>query len=265
MAYEPRTLSVVSSGHLPEDSRELLHAGNSVVQADIYRVRVGENTFLIKTFEARPAWIRLLVGRLVLRHELGILRQLEGVRGVPVPYGMANPDCLCMEMVDQARTLGDDQDLPPENRCPPLCFFQELKELLTKIHMAGIVHGDIRRRNILRDQANRPYIINLSTAVSRAGGRVPCSRLLYRFLRPVDRFNVLKLQAECHPGTLVFSEEEILHKPPRYLTIARFLRKKVYRRWVKQRTWRKRFHKLREKLLPPNMQPDSMNKQNNKP
>lgn len=245
MACDGSAISLASSGDLPEDSRELLHAGNSIAQPDIYRLHVGDSIIVAKTFEMRPAWIRHIVGRFMLRHEFRILRQLELVQGVPIAYGMANPDCLCMEEVSHSRTLGDDERFPLDDRCPPVDFFQKLKILLANIHSAGIAHGDIRRRNILRDSAGHPHIIDFATAVSLSPNRVPFSRSLYRILYRADQLNALKLQEQCHPGSLTAAEEQELHNPPVYFSVARFLRKRVYRRWIKPRTWRRRLDRLR--------------------
>ena len=226
---------------------KLIHPGNSIAQPDVSVVCREGKKCLLKDYSPRPLFVRLLLGRPLLRHEYNILRSLEDVEGVPDAVEMESPDKMVMEYIDGPGPLGDASETPPE-MCPSVDFFDELKSVVEQMHSRCISHMDIRRRNVLRRADGRPYLVDFATAFN--WGKVPRvfgDRLL-RAIGRCDTIAVLKMQRSFHPGSLTPAETGLLDHPPWYLSTGRFLRKRVYRRFVKQRTWRRRLAAFRERL-----------------
>jgi serine/threonine protein kinase len=221
-----------------QDNARLLHERNSVANANVYVLESGGRQLLAKTYVDNPLWSRCLLGYWGLKRECCAMRQLAGIAGVPRVYGVIGGHTLLMDFVDNASPLVDRSELTPEEY-PPLVFFERLRRLVDEVHRRGIAHGDMRRMNILRDHGDYPHLIDFTTAI-RWQRFNPLARILFRALRRADDFGVAKLQLSFHPDSLPEDEKRrILHKPW-YLAIGRFLRKRVYRKWIKQRRWRER-------------------------
>ncbi len=230
---------------------ELLHPASSIAQADVYVVRGKDTTRLLKTVEAAPYAVRRLWGGWVLHRESRTLQRLGGVRGVPKSYGMSGRYTLVMEYLDRAAALQDSRELA---RCeyPPVQFFTRARELLARIHGEGIAHGDIRRKNLLVAADGRPCIVDFATAVSDSQSRLSLRRLLYRMLCRADEFALLKIQHSYYPESLDGNELKELAARPWYVSAGRFLRKKIYRRFFKQKRWKERLGRLTHRISPRN-------------
>ena len=69
-------------------------------------------------------------------------------------------------------------------------------------------------------------------------------RRLFTIYRESDLFALAKLIRSYYPDLLSEEEEQRLRNVPWYLQAGRFLRKRVYRRFIKQKRWRERWGKL---------------------
>jgi len=203
-----------------------------------------------KDFSKRSLLVRLAFGRRVLRHEFDMLRELEDVDGAPRALCLASKDVLLMEHVEGPGPLPDNRETPADE-FPALEFFTEFKSVLTAMHCRGIAHGDVRRRNVLRTTDGRPCLVDFATAVLWRGGGNPLRRALFTMFRTADDAAVLKLQRSYYPDSLSAEELRRLDRPPWYLAAGRFLRKRVYRSVIKQRTWQRRLAALRSWLPKP--------------
>jgi len=222
-----------------------------VAQPDLYLVnRVGEE-LVLKDYSRRPLLVRWLCGRPVLRREVRALVRLQGLAGVPAFRGEVGKDAFLIGYVRGKGHLGDR----PEYRAagpPSLAFFTALKALIAAVHARGLAHGDIRRWNVLRGPDDSPYLIDYASAVCCHGRCGWLRRSVYRMVARSDCVTALKLQQSCLPGSLTAEEAETLAHPPWYLSVGRFLRKRLYRGMIKQRTWQRRWQRWRApKSLPP--------------
>ncbi len=224
----------------------LLHGRNSVANADVYLVEVDGQVVLAKTYASNPAWARLLFGRIALAREYRALSALQNLVGVPRVYGLVNGDTLLTEYVAEGTTLTSHVDTPRE-AWPSLDFFHRLRELLDTMHRQGIAHGDMRRRNIMRAKGEIPYLIDFTTAIGKRNHN-PLSCWLFRAFRRADEFAVLKLQASFYPDSLSAEDTQRILNRPWYLRVGQFLRKRVYRKWIKQRRWQERAKSCRETM-----------------
>ena len=234
----------VTLGQDWQSQAKLMHGRNSVANADVYLVRVQGKELLAKTYVNNPAWARLLLGRWGLSRERRAMAELDTLPGVPRVHGLHAGDTLLMDYVADAAPVVARRELTPD-RYPPLAFFERLRELTNEMHQRGVAHGDIRRSNILRTKDNQPVLIDFATAV-RWQRFNPLSRILFHALRRTDQFGVGKLQMSFYPESLPEAEKQRILRKPWYLTLGRFLRKKVYRKWIKQRRWRKRIEAWRQ-------------------
>lgn len=224
---------------------ELVHPANSIAQADVYMARQGDRALLIKTFENKCLPIRRSWGYWVLGREARILRHLLGIRGVPHLIGFDPRGTLFTEFIEGSHPLRDSRELAP-GEYPPLSFFAELRELLAEIHGRGVAHGDIRRRNILVDSEGRPHIIDFATAIAPgASGWFPRWPVFGAFVR-ADLFSILKIQYSYYPDSLDEQDRKYLFDRPWYVSLGRFLRKRIYRNIVKQKHWKERWQRWRQ-------------------
>lgn len=217
----------------------LLHQRNSVANADVYLVEAGGKVLLAKTYAGNPFWARWLFGFVGLAREHHALACLDGLAGIPRTYGVVNGDTLLTDYIADGRPLVSRRELAPEDY-PPLLFFERLRALIANMHRCGVVHGDMRRTNILRTPADEPFLIDFTTAV-RWHRFNPLNRVLFHALRRADLFAATKFQASFYPDSLSAAETQSILANPWYLALGRFLRKRVYRKWIKQRRWRERF------------------------
>ena len=221
----------------------LLKEGSSIAQPDILLISQDGQTVLAKDFSARPLAVRRLFGRHVLRHEADALARLQGIPGIPAIGGMAGKDRLLMQYVADGGPLRDSRELD-RAEFPPLDFFLRLRKIVATMHGRGLAHGDIRRRNILQGKGDQPFLVDFATAVFRDGWFSPLRGILFGISRRSDIDALIRLQHSFYPDSLPAPEREALANPPWYLLLGRFLRKRVYRRYIKQKTWRERVDNL---------------------
>jgi pimeloyl-ACP methyl ester carboxylesterase len=151
--------------------------------ADVLLVpRIGGALAVVKDFAPRSAALRL-IAPLLVRHELAMLRRLEGLPGIPRPLGRVGRLALAMEYVEgvplRGRWLGNG--LPPT-------FFDALEGILVGMGERGVAYLDLRSpTNVLRTPAGSPALVDLGSAYA-----VPLPRALRRWH---DRRALAKLRA----------------------------------------------------------------------
>ena len=222
---------------------QVLHRGKSIAQPDILLVQRGGRPVVMKDYSRRPALVRLLFGRPILRREARVLSLLDGIVGIPRFLGWQDKDRLFIECVEGRGRLRCHRETTPDAYPAPE-FFTRLKTLLAEIHVRGLAHGDVHRSNILRGPDDVPYLIDFASAVVRHGRLGFVRRPLFNMVALVDRTTLLKLQRSYYPETLTAAENALLDNPPWYLSLGRFMRKRLYRKIIKQRTWERRLQRL---------------------
>jgi predicted Ser/Thr protein kinase len=211
------------------------------MQPDIMLVEYEGKRYALKDFRSRPRAVRLLFGRWVIAREYRIMKQLEGIEGIPRLFGMVDGDGFLMEYIEGRRLPKvRNNDLAPE------CF-ERLERLIKAMHARGVGHGDLRRKNVLVTRDSQPYVVDFATAfMVRGRGNLVSRWILERYCR-IDELTLLKLKKYFMPEQM--SEEELrrLENRPWYLSAGRFLRKGVYGNLIKPRRWKKRFQQGKEK------------------
>ena len=212
----------------------MIKAARSIGDADVYRAeQPGATSLLVKSYRHRPLFIRWLFARRCLRNEyykLAFLRDLGIVR-VPQPVALPDKDTLAMEFLTDAVPLNTTWRT---DRQPPQEFFSKLNDIITELHRRGFAHGDFRSTNVMVTHDGEPCLIDFATAVCRNPGCSCVEQALFPFFRRTDLFAMAKIIAKFHPEMLSGPQTQRLGSPPWYLRLGRFLRKNVYRRYLKQ-------------------------------
>ncbi len=212
----------------------IIKAARSIGDADVYRAeRPGSAPLLAKSYHQRPLLIRWLFARRCLRneyHKLTFLRELGIVR-VPQPVALLDKDTLVIEFLGDAVPLNTTWRT---DRQPPKDFFVRLNSIITELHRRGFAHGDFRSTNVMVTHDGEPCLIDFATAVCCNQGCSCIEKALFPFFRRTDLFAMAKIIAKFYPDMLSTRQTERLDSPPWYLRLGRFLRKNVYRRYIKQ-------------------------------
>jgi RIO-like serine/threonine protein kinase len=177
---------------LTQAPRVLLNRGRWP-KAEIWRVRVGDDEWVVKDFHPRGLAARLLVGASFVRRELRALQRLAGVPGVVQGAFGIDRYALAYRYVPGrplATIRGADQ---------PTELFVALERTLRDVHARGIVHLDIRNcRNVIVDERDEPVLLDFEAHVDTRGWPRGARERLERF----DLAGVYKHWHRARPATL---------------------------------------------------------------
>lgn len=216
------------------------HEGRSIAQANLYEIDWEGRPALLKDFSDGPWLLRRFWSRPVAAREVGALRFLTDVPGVPRLLATAGPDAFIIERLDGVR-------LPRKDEAPPsAAFWADARRILDALHAHGIGHGDIRRKNILIGPQGEAYFIDFATAIClrQRGLGARLNNFLLRRCQQIDRATFAKIKATYANVPLDADEQAWLDDQPWFLKLGRFLKKRVYR-LRKPSFWRDRLYKAR--------------------
>jgi len=227
--------SELEAGIAANRGRELGSGYQASVQ--VYATTAGD--VVVKTPHRGP-----LAGlwRSLLEREQAVYEQLDGIAGIPRSFGLIGGG-LALEYVagpslrDHDALLADRDD-----------FFVKLFATLKAMHSAGVVHGDLKRKdNIIVGAGERPYLVDFGIAVRRSATSSLWNRCVFEPLKQMDYNAWVKLKygrridPEAEPGVLA-TEDAAVYRPLLIERAARALRvpwQKVTLRRPRQR-WRAR-------------------------
>ena len=113
--------------------------------------------------------------RKMLRHENEVYQRLQGIKGIPLCYGMLKDQSLVLEYVDGVQF---SRKIPIENRNH---FFDRLLEIIQELHTRRIAHCDLKKKdNLLIAAGSEPYLVDFGTAIMFKPGFHPINHYLYR-------------------------------------------------------------------------------------
>jgi len=135
------------------------------------------------------------LGRMITRHELLMLRLLQGIGGVPRLLGSLGKFGLLYEYIE-GRSLDEISAQPRTLRRAPDHFFDKLQQLLEQIHARHVAYVDMNKRgNILIGRDNAPYIIDFQISCRLYSSRWPWrvfARLALDLLQKEDLYHLMK-------------------------------------------------------------------------
>jgi len=171
---------------------------NKFGKPDLYQVKVGEYTLMVKDVRGKSFFFRWTLGLWLIRNEWEIYSRLVGIRGIPRAVERVDRFAFVTEFV-HGRPLQRGESLP-------VSFFSDLERILNEIHLRGIVHLDMRHKgNILISDQGDPYLIDFNSSVA-FGKRGWIRHWIFPLLQRVDYGGLLKLKARVSP-TLMTPEE----------------------------------------------------------
>ena len=213
-----------------------------MAQADIHELPWEGRAALLKDFSGRPWWVRLVWSRRVMRREIRTLQSLEGVAGIPRVLALAGRNAFVLERLNATRMPKIWREAPP-----PPAFWINGRRLIEQLHARGVGHGDLRRKNILMGPGGEAYLIDFATALRhkpRGWNAWLINALLVRY-QQVDRVTWARIKASYRSARLDEEERRWLAEEPWFLSLGRWLKKRVYR-LRKPQWWRDRFRMTRD-------------------
>ncbi|MCB2156031.1 hypothetical protein KQI84_14225 [bacterium] len=226
----------------PEPGARLLKVGESALQPDVWELHRDGNRVVWKTFRESNRAARATLCRWLARREARNLRLLDGLPRTPRLLGMPEPWTIEMTWLDaepvaESKTgHGIDGD-----------WFDELESMLAEIHRRGMNHGDLRRKNMMKERTSgQPCLVDVAQSMVAKGGSL-FDRLIMRQAQQVDRVTFLKLKAwYLGPDVLTAEEKAEFAAAPWHLRVGQFLKKKIYRPYKHWRRGKRRPKKGRK-------------------
>ena len=163
--------------------------GRNNTKADILVYRHGALQIALKDYRRRPWWVRMSLGRLMTRRETAAYRAASEIPGVARFLGRLGPVSLATEWVE-SRSLGDlrEQAVHPS-------VFEQLHDVLGRLHAAGIALSDLHLSDVLVDMDNRVTLVDLAMAFTLGERPGPLRSRLFRRLVLQDEISFARLRA----------------------------------------------------------------------
>jgi len=175
-------------------------------KADLLLLDLGDGPIVLKDFAGKAWWVRLL-GRLQISREHRAYVRLGRLPGVPRLVGRVDAHALAIERVD-AEQLGR----APDRQTGGAAKLAALREVVSRIHAAGLAHLDLRaRENVLVSPAGEIYVVDFASAVWFRPGSL-AHRLLFPWFRRVDESALLKWKVILEAGPLDDRERSFLKR-----------------------------------------------------
>jgi predicted Ser/Thr protein kinase len=142
------------------------------------------------------------LGRGLCKRELKVLSQLQGIDQVPQIISTFGRTGFLYHYIE-GKSLDEKPDLPDS-------FFDELTELVRRIHTHDVCYVDMNKRgNILLGDDNRPHMIDFQISKYIPG---TLSRPIRKYLQKEDIYHLLKHKRKFRPDLLTEDEKQRLAK-----------------------------------------------------
>lgn len=196
---------------------------------DLRLVEVDNRRVIVKDFNRSDTLFRTIVGPILIRRELGALKKLAGVRGVPSLIGEIDRYAFAMEYIP-----GRSLDRVAPGTLEP-AFYVRLREIVDQMHARGIAHCDLRSRgNVVLGDDGQPYIVDFAACVFRGRGLNPFMRWVFDQFVLADQNAILLIKKRLSPELLTDEEHHALAQELPYEKPAKFIGESVRKltRWL---------------------------------
>ncbi len=218
-----------------------LHKARSTIQPHIYLLEINGQKYILKDYFKRNSIVKVLFGKYIINREYRKYQRLKGIEGIPKIYKQIDEYGFVMQYIEVHRLPHkiDKHTISP-------AIFDSLKKILDEIHSRGIVHGDIRRKNILLDNDNKPYFIDFATAFYKNEKSSFIKKWFFKTMVKKDNFSLIKMKNYFFPESLTEEEKEIINNAPFLFRFFKFLRRKIYQP-LSQKSLKKKYKNLIKK------------------
>ncbi len=197
------------------DSRKPLSSG---YQGAVYIYDGPDGIRIIK--EALGSGVQHRIGRKMLGREFEAYQRVQGIPGIPRCFGMLDDQFLVLEYVEGKGLREPDNGLVDRE-----AFFAELLEIIKKMHLVGVTHNDLKRKdNILVTMTGQPVLLDFGLSYLRKGEQ---ENTLFRLLKRMDYNSWIKIKYDN--ATEMITDADSTYYSPTLL-------ERVYRSW--RRLWR---------------------------
>ncbi|NIM02508.1 MAG: hypothetical protein GTO30_16815 [Acidobacteria bacterium] len=183
--------------------------------------RLGALQIALKDYRRRPWWFRASLARWITRRETAAYRAAAGIPGVARFLGRLGPVSLATEWVE-SRSLGELRD----RRVDP-AVFERLREVLARLHAAGIALADLHLADVLVDTDNEVTLVDLANAFTLGPRPGPLRSRLFRRFVLQDEISFARLRAHLEKED---AEAAVRELGPRAARINR--RNRRIKKWV---------------------------------
>lgn len=186
--------------------RKLLRDGQWA-NARVDLVHINASDWTVKDFSSRSWWVRNSIGRFLLRRELRVLKQLNGIIGISSTAFRIDAFALATQFLPgRALAQAKPEDVGAN-------FFPCLEALVQAMHARKIVHLDIRGpKNILLQPNGKPAIIDFQSSLSTRW----MPNFLRRILEDIDLGGVYKRWNLWQPQTLDDTRRAVFERSNRF-------------------------------------------------
>ncbi len=196
----------------------------SGTRPDLRVVDLDGRRLIVKDFRGSDRLFRALIGPILIRREMGALRRLLGVDGVPRLVGRIDRHALAMEHIS-GRSLDTVEPGALDDG-----FYQRLQEVIDAMHSRGVAHCDLRSRgNVMLGDDDRPYIVDFAACVFRGRGLNPLIRWVFGHFVLADRNAVLLVKQRMSPELLTDEDRSLLARELPFERPAKFIGESVRR------------------------------------
>jgi serine/threonine protein kinase len=158
---------------------------------------------IVKDFSLNGFVFKNTIGRFLVWREKKAYGKLKGLRGVPAFFRGVAGLALVMEAIP-GKSIESTETLAEL----PETFFDELRDLVEKIHQRGVAHCDLKRApNIMLGHDGRPYIIDWAASISKTEfGLFPLTRIYNKFIQD-DLKAIVKIRLRHSPESVSPAEK----------------------------------------------------------
>lgn len=186
--------------------RQFKVAGST--RADVILSEVDGRMLVMKDYQDSSKGFSMILAPWLVHRECRALQQLDHVDGIPRVIGKIDSKAFVMEFIPASsiREVSNTLDWP--------VFIGGVELMISQLHDAGVVHGDLRNAtNILVSENQQPVFVDFVSAVRRGYQYNPFSKLLYQLCVAIDLGAIRKLKCRYAPQMLTRNEvQKLNHK-----------------------------------------------------
>lgn len=197
-------------------------------QADVILINKEGYHAVVKDYSKRGFVCRVFLGSFVTWRESYIYSRLHDLEGIPDFYGRIDKYAFAIEFIDGKTSAEYRKGEVPAS------LFDDIKQLISKIHARRIVLCDMRNnKNIIITKDFKPFLIDFAASFTR-GWRVNLlKKILFDLFAQDDLLGIAKLKKRLYPELLSVQEAEKLEKGLPFQTNAILIRNTI-RKYLKK-------------------------------